>query len=253
MNAISRTLRFVGFTLVEYARSGRILIELLAGVAFFYIFFRRWSSPPPPDYFFSYTGLFTLALTFYTLSSILGLGDRPQSYVLLVRRLGRGGYLIGLYLAAVLVILAMYGLISLGVAIYNPVSDLGLGGWLLGTTPLLLNVALLGALLTLLTPMVLTSGWRLAVLALVAIAFSGNLIGGPTLVRLGPLADVLGVLRAIFSTPLLPAFTGFALSLTRDYSGLSAAILLSQLSLAVGLLGLAVYVFSRRELIFSGS
>jgi hypothetical protein len=152
-----------------------------------------------------------------------------------------------------LIVLAMYGLISIGVALYNPVADLDVRGWLLGTAPLVLNVALLGALLTLLTPMVLTSGWRLSVLALVAIAFSGNLIGGQTLERLGPLANVLSVLRAIFSTPLLPAFTGFALSLSRDYSGISVAIPLSQLSLTIGLLALAVYAFSRREIIFSGS
>jgi hypothetical protein len=61
------------------------------------------------------------------------------------------------------------------------------------------------------------------------------------------------VLRAIFSTPLLPAFTGFALSISRDYSGLALAIPIAQLSLTLGLLALALYVFSRREIIFSGA
>ena len=106
-------------------------------------------------------------------------------------------------------------------------------------------------MLTLLAPMVLSSGWRLTILALVAIAFSGNLLGGPTMQRLGPIATALDVLRTIFSTPLLPAFTGFELSLSRDYSGISAAIPLAQLSLTLGLLALAVYAFTRRELIFS--
>jgi hypothetical protein len=254
MRSLIRTFRFVEFTLVEYVRSGRILIELLASVAVFYIFFRRWTSPPPPEYFFSTSGLFALALTFYTISSILSLGDRPQSYVILVRRLGRGSYLLGLYIAAMVITWAVYGLISLGVALYNPVSDLDMLGWLLGTAPLLLNVALLGALLTLLAPMVLTAGWRLTVLALVAIAFSGNLIGGQTLASIpAPVASGLNILRTIFSTPLLPAFTGFALSLSRDYSGISAAIPISQLSLTLGLLALAVYAFSQREIIFSGS
>jgi hypothetical protein len=101
--------------------------------------------------------------------------------------------------------------------------------------------------------MVLTAGWRLGILALVAIAFSGNLLGGPAMAQLGPLANVLDVLRTIFSTPLLPAFTGFALSVTRDYSVLSLAILLAQFSLTLSLLALAVYSFARRELIFSGS
>ncbi len=119
--------------------------------------------------------------------------------------------------------------------------------------PLLLNVALLGALLTLLSPMVLAAGWRLAILALVAIAFSGNLLGGVVMQQLGSLATALEVLRTIFSTPLLPAFTGFALSVSRDYSGIGFVIPLAQLSLTLSLLALALYAFTRHELIFSGS
>jgi hypothetical protein len=251
MNTTSRTLRFVAFTLTEYARSGRILIELLASVVFFYLFLWRWTAQP--DYFFSTAGLFALGLTFSTISAMQSLGDRPQGYLILVRRLGRGAYLLGLYLAAILIVLAMYVLISLAVALLHRIDGLDVRTWLLGSIPLLLNVALLGALLTLLAPMVLTAGWRLGILALVAIAFSGNLLGGPAMAQLGPLANVLDVLRTIFSTPLLPAFTGFALSVTRDYSVLSLAILLAQFSLTLSLLALAVYSFARRELIFSGS
>jgi hypothetical protein len=254
MSSISRTLRFTAFTLVEYARSGRILVELAATVAAFYLFFRRFVTPMTPEYFFSTAGLCTLALTFYTASTVLGLGDRPQGYLVLARRLGRGGYLLGLYLAAQALIWAVYGALSLGAALYNPVQGLGLRGWLLGTAPLLLNAALLSALLLLLAPMVLSTGWRLAILAVVALAFSGNLIGGPTLATLPPaLATALDVLRTLFSTPLLPAFTGFALAVSRDYSGINALIPLAQLSLTLGLLGLAIYTFSRRELIFSGA
>ena len=184
MNTLTRTFRFVGFTLVEYARSGRILIELIAGVIFFYIFLRRWTSLPSPEYFFSTTGLFMLTLTFYSTSAALGLGDRPQGYLLLVRRLGRGGYLLGFYLAAQVIVWAIYGLISIAMALYNPIQGLDVRGWLLGSLPLLLNATLLGALLTLLAPIVLPSTGRLVVLALVAIAFSGGLIGGQTLSEL---------------------------------------------------------------------
>jgi hypothetical protein len=101
--------------------------------------------------------------------------------------------------------------------------------------------------------MVLAAGWRLAILALVAIAFSGNLLGGVVMQQLGPLATALEVLRTIFSTPLLPAFTGFSLSLSQDYSGIGFAIPLAQLSMTLSLLALAIYAFTRRELIFSGS
>ena len=254
MTALIRTIRFTVFTLVEYARSGRILVELIAAVVFFYIFLRRWTSAPTPEYFFSTVGLFELALTFYTASSINALGDRPQGYLVLVRRLGRGGYLIGLYLAVQTLVWAIYGAISLATALYNPVAGLDLLDWLRGTLPLLLNLTLLGALLILFAPMVLTGTSRLVVLGLIAVAFSGGLIGGQTLNELpSAVTTALSVLRTIFSAPLLPAFTGFALSVSRNYAGISFAIPLSQLSLTLGLLSLAIYVFSRREIIFSSS
>ncbi|HEX9373150.1 MAG TPA: hypothetical protein VF897_19210 [Roseiflexaceae bacterium] len=254
MNAFIRTLRFAAFTLVEYARSGRILVELIAGMIFFYVFLRRWTSAPSPQYFFSATSLFTLALSFFTASTVMGLGDRPQGYLMLAGRLGRAGYLVGLYLATQAIVGGVYGLICLATALYNPVQGLDMRNWVLGSIPLLLNAALLCALLTLLAPMVLPATGRLAVLALVAVAFSGSLIGGQTLADLpAPLTLALSVLRTILSTPLLPAFTGFELAVTRQYDGIAFAIPLAQLSLALGLLSLAVYVFGRREIIFSGA
>jgi hypothetical protein len=162
--------------------------------------------------------------------------------------------LLGLYLAIQAIVWGIYGLICLLMPFYNPVVGLTLRGWLLGTLPLLLNAALLSALLTLLTPIVLPAAGRLTVLALIATAFSGSLIGGQTLAELPPtLTAGLSVLRTLFSTPLLPAFTGFALSVSGDYSGIAIAIPLAQLSLTLGLLSLATYVFSRREIIFSGA
>ncbi|NWG20422.1 MAG: hypothetical protein HXY39_08840 [Chloroflexi bacterium] len=252
MSALHRTLQFAVFTLIEYLRSGRIMVEALATAAAFYLLFRRWTTPMAPEYFFSTVGLFTLGLTFYTGSAILALGDRPPGYVLLARRLGRGPYLLGLYTAILAVTWGVYGVICLLVAATNPVDGLDLRGWLLGTAPLLLNLALLAALLTLLSPIVLPAPWRLAVLALVALAFSGSLIGGPTMASLpAPVAVGLDVLRTVLSTPLLPAFTGFAISVSRDYSGVSIAIPVAQLFLVIGMLALAVYTFARRELIFS--
>lgn len=252
MNSITRTLRFAVFTLVEYMRSGRILVETLATLAFFYLFL--WRSTVQPEYFFATVGLFVLALTFYTVSSAMGLGDRPQGYVILVRRLGRVGYLIGLYLAALAIILAVYGLITLGVVLLHRVEGLTLRDWLLGSLPLLLNATLFGALLTLLAPMVLSAGMRLVVLALIALAFSGSLIGGQTLATMPEaLATGLDILRTVFSAPLLPAFTGFALSVSRDYAGISFLTPVAQFFLTISLLTLAVYAFTRRDLIFSSS
>ena len=252
MQTLLRTFWFAVFTLSEYLRSGRIVIELAATAAAYYLFFRRWTLPMTPDYFFSTVGLFTLGLTVYTGSTILALGDRPQGYVTLARRLGRGPYLIGLYLSVLVVSWGVYGVICLLIALTNPVSGLDIVGWMLGTLPLLLNLAMLAALLTLLTPIVLPAPWRLTVLALVALAFSGNLIGGSTMSSLPePVALALDVLRTVLSTPLLPAFTGFAISVSRDYSGASAVVPVAQLFLVIGLLSLAVYSFAQRELLFS--
>ncbi|HEX5692263.1 MAG TPA: hypothetical protein VFX76_19745 [Roseiflexaceae bacterium] len=251
MTALNRLLHFVVFTLIEYARSGRILVEILATMVFFYIFLWRWTARP--DYFFSTVGLFTLVLTFSTIAAMQNLGDRPQGYLILMRQIGRGTYLMGLYLAALVVVLAIYLLVSLGAILLQRIVGMDAQIWLLGSLPLLLNVALLGSLLMLLAPMVLTASWRLAVLALFAIAFSGNLLSGPVMARLGPIARALEVLRTIFSTPLLPPFTAFELSRTQNYSGINAIIPIAQLSLTLGLLALAVFSFSRRELIFSTS
>jgi hypothetical protein len=66
----------------------------------------------------------------------------------------------------------------------------------------------------------------------------------------GSLATILDVLRTIFSAPLLPAFTGFALSVSRDYSGLSVTVPLAQVGLTVVLIVLALVIFRRRELVF---
>ena len=253
MNSLRRLARFVGFTLTEYVRSGRVLAEILAIVIAYYVLFRRAGSAMTPETFFSLAGLVMLGLAFYTTSMMMGLGDRPQGYLVLARKIGRAGYLLGHYLAALAVELVAFGVLSLLTAIFSPVEGLGLGGWMLGSLPLVLNVALTAAAVTLLAPIVLSAGWRLAILAAVAIAFSGSVINSQTLRSLSPLLrNALGTLQVVFSTPLLPVFTGFALSVNRDYSGPSVAIPLAQLSLTLGLLALATYAFARREVVFHG-
>lgn len=255
MRALTKLARFIGFTLLEYGRSGRVLVELVAAIAFFYIFLMRRSEQPiDAAQFFTLTGLFTLALTLYTMSSLLGLADRQQGYLLLAGRLGRASYLLGFYGAALVVVGGVYGLLSLGAALLNRPADLNGLGWLLGTLPLLLNVALMAALLLMLSSLVFSPGWRLAVLAMIALAFSGNLINGTLLQSLNEAGAgrVLTAVQTVLSWPLVPPFSGFALAVSRDYGAQALAILLAQLSLVVVLLGLSIYAFGRRELIFSG-
>lgn len=254
MKSFVQMFQYASFLLAEYARSGRILIELLACAGCAVVFFRPDNLPPTPEYFFSISATFALVLCFYSASAFMALADRPQTYTLLTHGLSRTSYLLGMFLASTGVVAAAYGILSLIVAVINPIGGLDVRDWLLGTLPLLLNVALLAAMLLLLAPMVLTNGWRLLILALVALAFSGSLIGGTTMASMPvPLATVLSVLRTILGAPLLPAFSGFALSVTRDYSGISAIVPLAQAMLLLSLLGLTIAIFLRRELVFGRS
>jgi ABC-type transport system involved in multi-copper enzyme maturation permease subunit len=245
-----RLLRFTGFTLLEYLRSGRVAIELIAVLAVYFVFLRRSMNA---EYFFSVAGVFSPALTLYTMAAFIGLGDRPQGYVLLSRGVGRLTFLLGLFLAACVIVAGAYGLVCLITAILNRPVDLDLGGWLLGTLPLLLNIGLLAALMLMLSPLVFPTSWRLFVLGLIALAFSSNFIGGTLLESLpDAFRSLLRAMQALLGGPLVPAFYGFQLAVTRDYSTPTAyANLLAQASLLVSLLGLAVYAFSRRDLIFS--
>lgn len=245
-----RLLRFTGFLLLEYLRSGRVAIEIIALLSVYWIFFRRTMNA---EYFFSVCGVFTPVLTLYTMAAFIGLGDRPQGYVLLSRGVGRAIYLLGLFLGAFVIVAGAYGLICLIVAAFNRPTDLNLGGWVLGTLPLLLNIGLLAALMLMLSPLVFPTSWRLFVLGMIALAFSSNFIGGQLLEALPEtMRSMLRAAQAILGGPLVPAFYGFQLAVTRDYGTFTAiANLLAQASLLVSLLGLSIYAFARRDLIFS--
>src|SRR5262245_12717339 len=99
MRSLLQMFQFATFTLTEYARSGRILIEVIACGVCALVFFRPEAIPPTPEYFFSITGTFALGICLYTASAIFALGDRSQSYIVLVHGLGRAGYLFGLYIS----------------------------------------------------------------------------------------------------------------------------------------------------------
>ena len=256
MRPIVRMLYFSLFTLVEYVRSWRILVELLVSAAFFYGFFvNHWGSAERDvEHFFTLTSVFLLILTLYTTSSVLHLGDRPQGYVLLARRLGRTSYIIGLYLTGMSIIAAMFTLIGFAAFWYAEFiaqEVFNLSDWLLGTPPLLLNVGLLIAFLFLISPLILSTGWRLFTLSLIALAVSGNFISGPVWENLPPtIQKVLSSLQTLLSWPLVPILSGFSLATSKE-SGLNMAIiLLAQFSLLVSVIGLALYVFSQRDIVF---
>ena len=249
----TRLLHFITFTLREYLRSGRALVEASVIAVAFLLLFRRASSPMALEAFFSLAGMLTLGLAIYSSSTFMGLSNRPQGYMLLTRKLGRSGYLLGYYVAALAVIVAAYLALSVLCVAFQSVENLNFANWLLGSLPLLLNAALAAATMILVAPIVMTPFWRLTLLAGVAIAFSGSLFNSQTVRDLAPLLrNLLGTLQVVFSAPLLPLFSGFALAVSRDYSGANIAIPLAQLSLTLGILALALSMFGRREIMFQG-
>jgi hypothetical protein len=248
-DAVLHMVLFAWFTLIEYIRSGRIWIEVGVLCAFYLVFLR---GNIDANKFFSLASIFSVLLTIYTVSAVMGLGDRPQGYVVLARPIGRASYLLGLYSCALLIVMVMYLILSLLTATLSQMIGLSFIDWLLGTLPLLMNVALLGALVLLLSPLVLVAGWRLFILGLIAVAFSGNFFGQAQLDELpSVISGLLGGLQTALAWPLVPAFSGYTLSLSRDYGGQGVFILVAQISLTVLLLSLGLYSFSQRELVLS--
>jgi hypothetical protein len=240
---------FVRFTLREYVRSGRILIEILAAIIVAWTFF--WPNGAvkglDPFWFFSMAGVFFLFLPAYTTIAITRLGNRPQGYIVFSRNLGRHGYLIGLYITVGVVMLIIYLLFNLIVQLVwsTRPHTLTVGGWVLGTIPLLLNSAIISAFCTLITPLVLPSKTRLLIMGLVVLASGVNILASIHLFGDALLRPV----QAILDLPLLPALRGFELAARRDYSIAALVVLLGQGLLALALMSCALLAFTRRELI----
>jgi hypothetical protein len=249
--ALFRIIYYTLFLVIEYVRSWRILIEIGAASAFFYVFLMQGETGGvESNHFFALTSVFSLLLLLYTVSSVINLGDRPQSYLFIARRLGRTGYLIGLYNASVIIVGGTYLGMSVAAQLLNRISMSGIE-WVLGSIPLLLNIGLFASFLFLLSPIVLSTGWRLFVLGMIAIAFSDNFISGPVFDSFPEtVKTILSSLQTIFSWPLVPAFSGFALTMSREYSGQGVVVIFAQFSLLVALLGIALISFSRRDVMF---
>lgn len=238
---------FVWFSLLEYTRSGRIWIEVGTAILVFVVFLRGDLDAAK---FFTVLGLYTPLLTLYTVSTFITMGNRPPGYLILTRAVGRYSYLTGLYVAGVLVVSGVYLLLSLATLLVSNVAGMNAAEWLLGSLPLLLNVLLLGALMLLLSSLVLPMGGRLAVLAMVAIAFSTNFWGNATLDALpAVLRGILDGVQTLLAYPLAPGLSGYALAVDRTYDSLLAlATLGSQILLTLLLLALALLAVSRHEL-----
>jgi hypothetical protein len=246
------------FTLSEYTRSGRILIEMVAFVAFAYIFLRKPNDNAILTFtqFFGMVAVFVLAQTVYTTSVLVSMGNRAQGYVVLARPLGRKGYLIGLWLVAFLIGIGNLLLCSLVAALVNPAQSQSatpaIGVWFFGAMPLVLDIALVAALVLFLSSLVLSSGWRLVMLAVLALASVGSTDVFSKIVNVeGPISRILAAVRTIVALPLTPLLAGFELSVQLQYSPQAVAIIGGQIALLVAVLAFAMFAFDRRDIILN--
>ncbi len=246
MTALRRILAFTRLMLTEYTRSGRILIELTLAVAFWGLFFQNPRGSIALDQMFQLSAIFTLLLTLYTSSSMLSLADRPQSYIVLTRPLARRGYILGIYIASVVVVCVAFLIVLLLTLVVNRPPDLTMRDVVLGSVPTILNIALLTALMILISSMVLKNTPRLLLLAALAIALYSN---SWSQARANPF---ISALQSVFSLLLVPSMKGYQLAQNRVFTTGDIAILLAQIAMTALILSLATLAFSRRDLILSG-
>ncbi len=251
---LRRTLSFSRFTVKEYVRSGRVLVEIMALVIGLWLFFLpQIKDGLDATYFFGVAGLLIPALAAVTTVLIMRLGNRPQGYVVLGRRLGRAGYLFGLYLSATFITLLSYALLLLvvlvGSRLINPVV-ISPVTWAQGTLPLMLNAGIVAAFVMILMPLLLPDWMRLLVLvSFLAVGVSGlsKEYGLFESSNLGGLLERAADLLAIAITPVA---RGYMLATSHAYDSLAVETLLIQLGMVLILLGLALMMFCRREIIF---
>lgn len=247
---IRRVLRFARFTLREYIRSGRVLVEIITMLVVLWMFFwPRGKSGLEASWFFGMVGLYLTLLASYTVFMIMRLGNRPQGYLLLSRDLGRSGYFVGLYMASLIVVLITYMVFSLGILVLWSTRPAALSfvEWLLGSTLILLNASIMMAFIAFITPLVLTTAPRLIVLGLLVLALGrdvdifGNIPGN----------EILYPVEAVLGLPLVPMLSGFALATDPQISWWAGLVMLEQLLLALAITGCALVAFERRELILA--
>ncbi len=239
-----RLVTFARFLFADYFRSGRVLVELGSTVAFWTVFFRdRGLAPLTLDVFFSLSSIWMLLLTFYTASALLGVAERPQGYLLLTRPLGRRGYLLGFYIVAVAVALLMFALLTALTFIFNRPLDWSFVEWGKGSLPLVLNIGLVAALMTLMSSLVLSNALRLVVLAILAITLYSQTFHLQSFFRF------IQPLQSALSWLIVPPLRAYRLATTRVFESTDLFVLLGQIGLTAALLLLALWSFSRRNVI----
>ncbi|TAK35484.1 MAG: hypothetical protein EPO21_05840 [Chloroflexota bacterium] len=171
-----KTFYFTYFTLLDYVRSGNILIEIVLTAVFFAIFRVAALSL---SLFLSLGSVYLLGLAVLTTGRLMARAKKTTAYPLIARPLGRGGYLIGNLLASWMVILSMYLLLILMGSLLAPFV-LPEGGFttiaIVVALPIVLT-AYAACVAAPMAPLVPGAKWfRFALLLLFSMAFGNEII-----------------------------------------------------------------------------
>jgi hypothetical protein len=242
---LRRALGFAAFSLAGYWRSGRIVGELTAIVVIVWVaFWPRGNTGLDRGQLMSIGGIFMLGLALYTTSAFAALANRASGYVFLARPLGRSGYLVGMLLAASVVLATSYLLlVALVVGLFLAAGravPADFAGWGLASLAVLLDVGIVSLYALLLAPLIVHRWQRLVALGFVALGLGSYIDSAGTL---GPIGAAAGAL-------LLPAVSALGLAAQPRFGPDAAAIVVGQIVEAAVLLALVLALFRRRDVIF---
>jgi len=121
--------------------------------------------------------------------------------------------------------------------------------WILGTLPLLLNTAIVAGFTTLMTPLVITKGWRLIILCLL-LAGAGGLNASMNSIGINSSGEALGRILSLAGIVVMPVASGYVLPVGGGFDRPAIEVILGQIAMMLVLLALMLFAFCRRELIF---
>lgn len=242
------------FLLDDYRRSWKFLVELAGLVIVIWVFFwPRSTRGLEGEQFFTITGIFLLVQSAYTCGVFAMSGRNPRALLFLTRKVGKDGFMASLFAASLAMSTTVFAILTTCVFLLNWVMGQQIlmtpGGWVRGTLPLALNVAMIQAFVLLVSPSVLPAWPRIAILGFLAVTATPDLRHVASQPALEVLMNVLYGLGALLLTPLL---SGLSLSISMRYGDGSLSILLWQGIDAALLLGTALAIFSRREFAVRG-
>lgn len=231
-----KVVRMAQMLLVEYVSSGRILVEL--GLVVAAEVFVRLAAPSATVATLT-VGVVAVALAVLVTYRTTSWANHNLAYMLIVRPLGRGGYLLGTVLASWVLVLALYFVLQVAVLPHLEITLLEL---VRTSLPMILALSLVVVVASFLSPLVAGGEWlRTVFLVLLALSVYREDLGQWN----DYLRQALHAFWMAFAVPVLGA-----LNLSADWGYTLPVIWLLGLTAAETILILlaAVVLFMQRDL-----